>query len=161
MRFYFGASLNVDVIDLEQSIHGGGWSPSGNNISLPLNYFTNSNECEELNLSDPAIYSVFAHEALHVWQRQHGRDVTSEAIPLQLGRFFSFGTYDPYDYDDSISDPSKLLGIFKSGSVEQQGSIFQDYVYRHQLNLIEFQKQSGIRYRVNKFLDIADYVYWK
>ena len=150
LRFYFGASLNVDAIDLEESIHGGAWSPSGNNISVPKNYFKNSDPCEELDLTDPNIYSVFAHEALHVWQRQHGQSVTVAGFFLHFGRIVSLGAYDPYEYDYSITDPNLLLNEFSSGNVEQQGWIFQNYVYSDQMG-----------YNTSRYDRIADYVYWR
>jgi RHS repeat-associated protein len=149
LRYYFGASLNVDAINLEISQSGSMWSPTGNNIYLPKEFFSNNSECEELKVDNPGIYAVFAHESLHVWQRQHGQNVTLSGGALQLGRILSFGLYDPYKYKNT-SDPQKLLDVFKSGNIEQQGAIFQQYV---------LDEQRGLD--TSRYDEVAQYVYWR
>jgi RHS repeat-associated protein len=149
LRYYFGASLNVDAINLEISESGSMWSPTGNNIYLPKEFFKENSECEELKITDPGIYAVFAHEALHVWQRQHGKNVFIRGGALQLARILTFGLYDPYKYDNT-TDPTKLLNVFKSGTVEQQGAILQQYVLDEQLG-----------FDTSRYDEIAQYIYWR
>jgi len=155
LKKYFGSSLKTDKIDLEISSHGGAWSPYGNQISLPEDFFKNNDECQELELTDPDIFSIFIHEAFHVWQRQHGMNVTSEAFFLHMVRILSLGNYDPYEYDTSITTPVDLLNEFRSSNVEAQAQIYQDYVWRDQQNL-----RSGYRrFSTSKFSDVFNYVY--
>lgn len=149
LRYYFGASLNVNAINLEVSQSGSMWSPTGNNIYLPEEFFSNNSECGELKVENPGIFAVFAHEALHVWQRQHGQSVTVSGGALQLGRILSFGLYDPYKYKNT-SDPQQMLDVFKSGNVEQQGAIFQQYV---------LDEQRGLD--TSRYDQVAQYVYWR
>lgn len=125
------------------------WSPTGNNIYLPKEFFNNNSECGELKVDNPGIYSVLVHEALHVWQRQHGKNVTLSGGALQLGRILSFGLYDPYKYK-STSDPQQMLEVFKSGNVEQQGAIFQQNV---------LDEQRGLD--TSRYDQVAQYVYWR
>ena len=127
LKLLFGGSLNVDPIGVGASVHNRPWSPYGNRIGLPDRFFKNRSESGELELSDPYTLSVFAHEALHVWQRQHGEWVTTSAALLQFGRLLRI--YNPYKYDKSVTDPDVLLRQFEEGSVEQQGQIFQSFVY--------------------------------
>jgi hypothetical protein len=77
-------------------------------------------------LNDPRSASVFAHEAMHVWQRQGGRRVTWEAIPLQAS--YTFAGVDPYAYE-RCEDPSQMLERFLRANVEQQAKMFEDFVY--------------------------------
>jgi hypothetical protein len=87
-----------------------------------LDFFKNNDPNCEVRLDSARIASIFAHEAAHVWQRQHGDWVTLPAIWAQITQ------PNPYEYPSS-SDPSILLETFKNGSVEQQGKIVQDFVF--------------------------------
>ncbi|MET0343141.1 MAG: hypothetical protein ABW252_19185, partial [Polyangiales bacterium] len=80
----------------------------------------------EVRLDVPSIAAVFAHEAVHVWQRQGGRRVTWEGARLQAG--YTLGLFDPYAYDARATCPATLLSLFVLGNIEQQGRIFEDYV---------------------------------
>ncbi len=120
---YFGSSLDTSVIDLGYSLGSRSWSPYGNRISLEKKLWKNG----QVNLSDPYAASIFAHEALHVWQRQNSRWVTTEGAFLQ--GLYSAGVFDPYDYTRSIRADDIMLDQFLNGNVEQQGQMFQDYVY--------------------------------
>jgi len=122
----FGDSLHDAPIRVASSIGHRSWSPYGHRISLVRTHFVRGSAREELRLDDPSTASCLAHEALHVWQRQHGRRVTWEAIPLQVG--YTLGRFDPYSYDRT-TDPVRMLEQFVQGNVEQQGKIFEDYVY--------------------------------
>lgn len=122
----FGDSLHDAPIRVVASIGHRSWSPFGHRISLVRKHFVGGSAHEELRLDEPSTAACLAHEALHVWQRQHGRRVTWEAIPLQVG--YSLGRIDPYSYDRTC-DPQRMLEQFIQGNVEQQGKIFEDYVY--------------------------------
>jgi hypothetical protein len=61
----------------------------------------------EVNVNDAAAASTFAHEALHVWQRQNSRWVTTEGAFLQ--GLYSAGVFNPYDYTRSIRDADIVL----------------------------------------------------
>ena len=90
---------------------------------FPESYFTDSGA---LNLADSSVAAALAHEATHVWQRQHGEWVTAKAAPLQAG--YSLGLCNPYAYDRSQSDPALLLRDFMRGNTEQQGAMVQALV---------------------------------
>jgi len=66
------------------------------------------------------------HESLHQFQRVNGVDVTARAALLQSMAFLRLS--DPYRYSDS-NDPQAMLGTFKNGNVEQQGQMFEDYLF--------------------------------
>jgi hypothetical protein len=100
-----------------------------------------------LKLSSATIYSLFAHEALHVWQRQYGEWVTLKGFFLQIGRVFGI---DPYEYDRSIYKPHELLSVFKAGNIERQAQIFEDFVYRYQRGL-----------DTSKFFGVWRHTYWR
>jgi RHS repeat-associated protein len=138
---YFGSSLDTSVIDLGYSLGARSWSPYGNRISLEKGLW----KYGQVNLSDPYAASVFAHEALHVWQRQNSRWVTTEGAFLQ--GLYSAGLFDPYDYTRSIRADDIMLNQFLNGNVEQQGQMFQDYVYGIEIGT-----------NVKKYNRIADFV---
>lgn len=80
-----------------------------------------------MELSDALSAAVFAHEAMHVWQRQGGRRVTWEAIPLQVG--YTLAGIDPYAYE-VCEDAEGMLSQFMTANVERQAKIVEDFVYR-------------------------------
>lgn len=127
LRHYFGASLALDRIRVGRSLGRRSWSPFGARISLVTPLFEGGDPARSVKLESPYAAAVFAHEALHVWQRQHGRAVTREGAVLQAG--YVLGVRDPYAYDHSLRDPRDLLAVFVLGNIEQQGKIFEDYVY--------------------------------
>lgn len=124
---YFGGALAADRINIGSSLGRRSWSPLGGRISLTRDLFCEPTARSAVRLDDPRAASIFAHEALHVWQRQHGRRVTWEGAGLQAG--YALGLFDPYAYDTSLADPAALLSAFRLGNIEQQGRIFQDFVY--------------------------------
>jgi hypothetical protein len=89
-------------------------------------HFRGGSAASEVELDDPRSASVFAHEAMHVWQRQGGRRVTWEAIPLQAS--YTLSGVDPYAYE-RCEDPSQMLERFLKANVEQQAKMFEDFVY--------------------------------
>ena len=125
----FGTALATDSIRMVASLGHRSWSPYGHRISLVRAHFHAGSAREEVRLDEPDSAACLAHEALHVWQRQRGRRVTLEAIPLQAG--YTLGAWNPYDYRRS-QDPADMLEQFVTGNVEQQGKIFEDYIYARQ-----------------------------
>lgn len=144
LRVYFGRSLNADVIDLDSALGSRPYSPAGNKIRLPSSYFRGNRPCGEVILTDPAIYSMFAHESLHVWQRQHGVYVTTKGLFLQLGYLLGAKVY---RYNIGISDPAKMLQEFIKSNIEAQGQIWEDFV-----------RMSENGSNVYKFHDVYNYV---
>jgi hypothetical protein len=122
----FGAALALGPIRVSCSLGRRSWSPFGARISLSRRCFLGERAEQPVNLADPWAAAVFAHEAVHVWQRQRGRAVTREGARLQT--LYALGLFDPYAYD-STQDPQRLLAEFVLGNIEQQGKIFQDYVF--------------------------------
>ncbi|HEX5660452.1 MAG TPA: hypothetical protein VFX59_24825 [Polyangiales bacterium] len=122
LRSFFADSLDVDRIWIGSSLGQRSWSPFGARISLTRDLFAGA----EVALDDARAASIFAHEALHVWQRQHGRAVTREGAWLQAG--YALGR-DPYAYDRAVHDAGDLLAMFVLGNIERQGRMMQDYVY--------------------------------
>ncbi|MDB4974660.1 MAG: hypothetical protein JWN48_3001 [Myxococcaceae bacterium] len=123
---YFHNSLAIERISLGTSLGRRSWSPLGARISLTRDLFQERDPLADVRLEDPGAASVFAHEALHVWQRQHGRAVTRQGARLQAG--YALGLFDPYAYDTSVREPDALLALFLFGNIEQQGRMMQDYV---------------------------------
>lgn len=103
------------------------WSPFGHRISLGRKHFRERDAASEIALEDPQSAAVFAHEAMHVWQRQGGRRVTWEAIPLQAA--YTLGRFNPYAYE-ACDDPEQMLERFLRANVEQQAKMLEDFVYR-------------------------------
>jgi hypothetical protein len=128
LAHYFGNALSFERMRIGLSIGQRCWSPYGNRMSLTRKCFESSDPQQAVNLDDPYIASTFAHEALHVWQRQHDVWVTLHGAVLQTGYVLRLSN--PYAYQ-STNDPSALYTQFKSGNIEQQGKIFEDYVYAH------------------------------
>jgi hypothetical protein len=143
----FGASLDFDAL----RIAGGGqplgrvaWQPMAALIQL-------ADSCFEAD--DPArairheALPIFAHEALHVWQRVHRHCAVHVSVDgLWLG--IAHGVR-AYRYDTRLADPADLLREFLAGNIERQGQMFEDYV-RSNVHVL--------RARDPKFADIAQYV---
>ncbi|HET6337350.1 MAG TPA: hypothetical protein VFG30_29200 [Polyangiales bacterium] len=125
LKEYFGDSLDTRSLRIGASLGRRSWSPFGHRISLVRRHFRGGNAAGEIELEDPRVASVFAHEAMHVWQRQGGRRVTWEAIPLQAGYLAG---RDPYAYE-ACEDPVRMLERFMSANVEQQAKMLEDFVY--------------------------------
>jgi hypothetical protein len=125
LKEYFGDSLDTRSLRIGASLGRRSWSPFGHRISLVRSHFRGGNAASEIELEDPRAASVFAHEAMHVWQRQGGRRVTWEAIPLQAGYFAG---RDPYAYE-MCEDPARMLERFLTANVEQQAKMLEDFVY--------------------------------
>jgi len=123
---YFGASLDPGPIRLGTSLGARSWSPYGARISLVKSLYRGARLEAGVRLEDARVAAVFAHEAIHVWQRQHGRAVTRPGAWLQT--LYTLGIHDPYAYV-ARPDARCLLSEFVLGNIEQQGRIFQDYVY--------------------------------
>lgn len=123
---YFGDSLDCGRLRIVASLGRRSWSPFGSRISLVRGHFVDADAKREVELSDPLSAAVFAHEAMHVWQRQGGRRVTWEAIPLQVGYWAG---RDPYAYE-ACEDAEGMLEQFKAANVERQAKIVEDFVYR-------------------------------
>jgi hypothetical protein len=129
LKAYFGESLQLARLRIAASLGHRSWSPYGHRISLVRRHFTAGDASNEVDMLDPRSASVFVHEAMHVWQRQGGRRVTWEAIPLQA-RYLA--GVDPYAYE-LLVDPAQMLAIFLRANVEQQAKIFEDFVYRERV----------------------------
>jgi hypothetical protein len=123
----FAASLAIDRVWIGSSLGRRSWSPFGNRISLTHDLFEQRDARAPVRLEEPRAASIFAHEALHVWQRQHGRRVTWQGAWLQAG--YTLGLFDPYAYDVRVAQPADLLALFVLGNIEQQGRIFEDFVF--------------------------------
>jgi hypothetical protein len=127
LEHYFHDALAIERIRLGSSLGARSWSPYGNRISLTRDLYHDGDPRAEVRLEDARVAAVFAHEAVHVWQRQHGRAVTREGALLQAG--YTLGLFDPYAYDERERHPASLLAQFALGNIEQQGRMVQDYVY--------------------------------
>ena len=96
---------------------------------MPTSYFVGNNLNNVLRVDSSAVVSKFAHESMHVWQRQQDKkNVFMRALLPQILYTITGGLYDPYNYDKSINDPDKVLKMFLGANVEQQGQIMEDYV---------------------------------
>jgi hypothetical protein len=126
LQRYFGESLDLAPIRMGTSIGSRSWSPYGARISLVRSLYRDGDPDAPVDLADPARAAVFAHEAIHVWQRQRGRAVTRQGAVLQT--FDALGLRDPYAYRPR-RDPRCQLTEFVLGNIEQQGRMFQDYVF--------------------------------
>lgn len=129
LRSYFGDCLDLDAIDLKPTRMSEGRQIFRNNIRMPQAAFKPDGE---LDLSGWVWGSHFAHEALHVRQRQNGRPVTLLALPLQIGK--SLHVIDPYKIDGGITDPGAMLQYFERSQVERQAAIFDSGVATHMQN---------------------------
>lgn len=121
---YFGASLDLNRVSVSVALGARSWSPYGSHIRISRRLLGPG---REVCLEDPRAASILAHEAVHVWQRQHGRAVSRQGAVLQT--LYTLRLHNPYLYDRSVTDPDGLLSLFLSANIEQQGQIFQDYVH--------------------------------
>lgn len=126
LAHYFGEALDLAPVRLGTSLGARSWSPYGARISLVRSLYRHGDLEAGVKLEDPYVASVFAHEAIHVWQRQRGRAVTRPGAWLQT--LYALRLRDPYAYAPR-ADSRCLLSEFVLGNVEQQGKIFQDYVF--------------------------------
>jgi hypothetical protein len=143
----FGHSLELERL----RIAGGGqplgrlaWQPAAALIQMADVCFEHDDPEQAVR---PAAYPIFAHEALHVWQRVHKQcavHVSVDGVWLGLVRGRS-----AYAYDARLEDPELVLQEFLSGNIERQGQIFEDYV-RSNVEVIHA--------RDPRFLAVADYV---
>lgn len=101
------------------------WSVHRGWVSLPQAMFEGADAQQVLRLSHPQVAGVFAHELLHVLQRHQGVPVTRLALGVHCRAWLS--SKDAYFYSAPRS-PRKLLRLFWSANVEQQGQIWQDCV---------------------------------
>jgi RHS repeat-associated protein len=128
---YYGKSLNVDEIDVGvlpeplRAMGIGGMSPYGGKILLPQRDFKKGNGDNELVLSSKYVGCDFAHEAFHVWQRQHGRlDVSIGGLSLGIGgAIFGVDVYDYFGFNRH-----DVYMQFLAGGIEQQARIFEHVV---------------------------------
>ena len=118
---FFGAALDVNAVDIGSSITGNSWSPYGNRISLTDDNFVNGDSDNEVSLVNREAEETLLREAVHVWQRQRGRFVTTEAAPLQIVRWIAQNQFDPYSFDST----GNIFTQFLVGGVEQQAQIVQ------------------------------------
>lgn len=130
LAHYFGQALDLEPIRLGTSMGARSWSPYGCRISLVRSLYRQRDPEAGVDLDDARTASVFAHEAIHVWQRQRGRAVTRPGAWLQTR--YTLGLHDPYAYV-ARADARCLLAEFVLGNIEQQGRIFQDYVFAERM----------------------------
>ena len=125
LQRYFGDSLNITQISVATTRGRRAYSVYGNYVCLPAWCFLCGDSTTEVDLANAYAAATLAHEAVHVWQRQQGIWVTVKGAWLQVG--YGLGI-DPYAYDYSEYDPGRLLEYFRSGNIEVQGQIVQDFV---------------------------------
>jgi RHS repeat-associated protein len=133
IRKYIGPCLNPYSLNIKVRTWGNtsrALSLGSGFTSFPSYDFVGDSGNNSLNLDSSVVASVFGHEALHQWQRASGVNVTGQALRLQAE--YSLHIADPYQYQPS-NDPDQMLQTFLNGNVEQQGQIFQDYLFA-QLN---------------------------
>ena len=92
---------------------------------------------------------IFAHEALHVWQRVHRHCAVHVAGVERACGSGAAHYVRAYRYDTRLADPAELLREFLAGNIERQGQMFEDYV-RSNVHVL--------RDRDPKFAAIAQYV---
>jgi len=142
---YFGESVDTRRVRVGFSPSSRSWSPLGNMVCLTRKLFVGASAKNEVDLVNPHAAAVFAHEVIHVWQRQRGVWVSRKGAYLQT--LYTLGLHDPYAYDTSLTCSKDLLTCFVLGNLEQQGRIFQDYV---------FASRRGMS--VARFCDVARWV---
>jgi RHS repeat-associated protein len=103
-----------------------GISPWFNDIYLRGEYYRDP----QLDLGNVRVAGLFAHESFHLWQRQHGRWVSTEGLAAHAVEFplsFTDWRIDLYSYD-----PHDVYMEFLQGGIEQQAEIIEDYVTARQ-----------------------------
>jgi hypothetical protein len=123
----FHGALAIEPIALGTSLGRRSWSPYAARISLARDLFVDRDPRADVRLDDPRAASIFAHEAVHVWQRQCGRAVTRQGAVLQAG--YTLRLFDPYAYDTRERNAASLRTAFILGNIEQQGRMIEDFVY--------------------------------
>jgi hypothetical protein len=143
----FGASLDLDALRI-----AGGGQPLGRVAWQPMAALIQLADCC-FEADDPArairheALPIFAHEALHVWQRVHRHCTVHVSVDgLWLG--IAHGVR-AYRYDTRLAQPEALLREFLAGNIERQGQMFEDYVRSN---------VHALRGRDPKFAAIAQYV---
>jgi hypothetical protein len=143
----FGHSLELSAVRIAGGGHPLGrvaWQPAAALIQLADGCFEAS---DPLCPVQPEAYPVFAHEALHVWQRVHRQcEVHVSVDGLWLGLVAGRAAY---AYDRSLLDPELVLREFLAGNIERQGQMFEDYVRSN---------VEAAHARDPKFAAVADYV---
>lgn len=123
---FFGSSIDVASIRIAGGGHPGNrpaWQPWDYLIQLDDSFFKDDNPSKSIN---PTVYNLgkLAHEALHIWQREHKVPVVSwDGLTLGITQGRA-----AYAYDTTEEDPNRVLQMFLAGNIEQQGKIFEDYV---------------------------------
>lgn len=123
---YFGGSLALGAVRVGTSLGRRCWSPYASRISLTRTCFVERDPRNDVWLDDARVCATFAHELLHVWQRQRGVRVTLKGAWLQTQLLLRWAN--PYRYQ-SAHEPEAMLAQFIDGNIEQQGQIFEDYVF--------------------------------
>ncbi|MFZ2753086.1 MAG: RHS repeat-associated core domain-containing protein [Lysobacteraceae bacterium] len=140
IRQLFGDCFNANRIDIEKKWPWTGsrpWSPHSGSINFTGNYFVNGNADSGLDLSRRGVRGVFAHELLHVWQRDQSGTVTTFGAVLQWGYSASNAIHsvtemtlsDPYQYMNIPSPHDNLQyfdTLFNNGLYEAQAEMWQD-----------------------------------
>ncbi|NYE29638.1 RHS repeat-associated protein [Rhodanobacter sp. K2T2] len=132
LRSIFGRCFDASKLDINKRLFGSrAWSPYDHKVNLPGSDFVGGSSDNSVNIGDPYIASILAHETLHTWQRDQGANVTTSEIGPQIAA--SLGGSDPYSYDQSMTDPAANLtqfqALFNGKSYEAQAQMWQDYVY--------------------------------
>ena len=143
----FGSSLQLDKLRIAGGGHPLGrvaWQPVAALMQFADSCFEQGAPARDLRQE---FYPILAHEALHVWQRVHKHCALHVSVDgLWLG--IASGR-SAYAYDRSLLDPDAVLREFRSGNIERQGQMFEDYV------------RSGVEAphaRDPKFAALAEYV---
>ena len=118
--------IDIDTL-ITNDISEAAFSAGNGYTSFPHFDFIDHNPDNSLNLLNPEIASVFAHEILHYWQGLQGINVFGQSFSLHIESLTNAG-YNPYAYSE-LSDARAMLAEFLSGNVEQQGAMFQQYVF--------------------------------
>jgi hypothetical protein len=131
---HFGPSLNLNVINLVEMPNYLQWvssatSPWGNTIAMPASLFIDNNPSKEFGLTSDTAAALLAHEAFHVWQRQHGSFITIEGFILNAVRILTFDQFNPHYVP--ITNQQQTYINFLIGGVEEQAVIFQRLVEAH------------------------------
>lgn len=127
LRRYFGDNLRYEKLRFGATplnLTRRASAPWGSTAFFPRGAFRRGDPRRPLDLARPAVCRVLAHEAAHIWQRQHGEWVTCRALPLQAAYLCG---RDVYRYA-APKEPEALLALFQACNVEQQGQMVGDLV---------------------------------